>query len=224
MKSFLIVDDDAAILKLNEALITAKYGDVLVTSALNGREALEKARSLDYTVILTDLKMPVMNGAEFYRKLKDENPTMAERLGVISGNPESDRDISYLRKEGRPSLTKPVRNADFYDLIDSILDAEVEKFKKAHGYRCMRKFARFSEREKCTIRPLSSEFSASKPTIANTADYSENGIGIRYEGRYIPSGSEVMATIFSLGIANKIGKVVWSRPCDGGFKSGLLWL
>ena len=224
MKSFLIVDDDDAILRLHETLIASKYGNVLVERALNGREALEKARRLDYTVILTDLNMPVMTGAELYKKLKKERPHLAGRLAVISGNPENDEDISFLRGEGCPLLTKPARIADFYGLIKAILNAEIERFEREYGYRCMRKSVRFRSGEKCGVKSLSSDFTPSTSVIADTVDYSEKGLAMSYEGQYIPPGSEVATTVYSLDIEDKIGKVVWSRSSGSGFRSGLEWL
>ena len=64
----LVVDDEANIIKALTRILTPQGYDV--TAAYNGREGLEKVKQahadgLDYRVILSDVKMPVMDGPQF---------------------------------------------------------------------------------------------------------------------------------------------------------------
>ena len=221
-KSFLIIDDDNILLNLSEQLIKKKYGDVIVSRASNGKEALEKIDRLDYTAIIIDLNMPVMNGEEFYNRLKKEKPHLVKRVALISAYCDTPK-ASYLLQQGCPYLTKPYKINDFYDLIDSILTPETKRFVANQGYECMRNHARFEVNEKCSVMPVHLEDVDCKPISAETIDYSDGGIKLIYEGSSLPVGIEVMISASCLDITNKTGKVVWSNPHSGGFMAGLQW-
>ena len=57
MKSFLIVEDSAALIKYCEFLIKARFKDASITCVHNGKEALEKTREREYSVILSDIQI-----------------------------------------------------------------------------------------------------------------------------------------------------------------------
>ena len=120
MKSFLIVEDDATLSKLTEVLIRNKYGEVHVSQAFNGQEALEKTRTRDYTVIITDLAMPEMSGEAFYKVLKNESPHLAKRILVISAYMDTPQ-ASYIIEEKCACITKPYEIKTLYSAIDSII-------------------------------------------------------------------------------------------------------
>ncbi len=221
-KSFLIIDDNNILLNLSEHLIKKKYGDVIVSRASNGREALEKIARLDYTVIITDLHMEDISGEELYRSLKKERPHLIKRIALISAYCDTPK-ASYLQQQGCPYLTKPYKINDFYDLIDSILTPETKRFVANHGYECMRNHARFKINEKCSVMPVHLEDVDCKPISAETIDYSDGGIKLIYEGSSLPVGTEAMISASRLDITNKTGKVVWSNPHSGGFMAGLQW-
>ncbi len=221
-KSFLIIDDNDILLNLSEALIKKKYGDVIVSRASNGKEALEKIDRLDYTAIIIDLNMPVMNGEEFYNRLKKEKPHLVKRVALISAYCNTPK-ASYLQQEGCPYLTKPYSIKDFYALIDSIVTPETERFVASHGYECIRNNARYKINAKCSVRPVHSEDVDYKPISAETIDYSDGGIKLIYEGSSLPVGTEAMISVSHLDITNKTGKVVWSNPHSGGFMAGFQW-
>lgn len=120
VKSFLIIDDEKRLAKSYELFIKSRYGDVHIVHALNGEEGLEEARKLDYPVILTDVKMPVMDGIEFHKKLKEDHPDRAKKVIFISGN-FHESHLSYIVKEKCPRLAKPFEVEEFYKLIDCLL-------------------------------------------------------------------------------------------------------
>ena len=64
----LIVEDDPAIRKLVEKLLLRKGIDV--DSAREGRQAIEKLKGSDYSVLILDLMLPEMNGFEIIEFIK----------------------------------------------------------------------------------------------------------------------------------------------------------
>ncbi|HEX5480093.1 MAG TPA: response regulator [Dehalococcoidia bacterium] len=64
----LVVDDDPAIVRLLK--LTLRGGGFDVTGASNGEEALEEVDRHAPEAIVLDIDMPVMNGREFYERLR----------------------------------------------------------------------------------------------------------------------------------------------------------
>ncbi|MEK3725465.1 response regulator [Paenibacillus sp. FSL H8-0034] len=74
----LIVDDEAQIRRWIETLVQRTDLDIqVVGTCSNGKEALEACRSLPVEVVITDIKMPVMDGIELIRQLKEEFPAIS---------------------------------------------------------------------------------------------------------------------------------------------------
>ena len=223
MKSFLIVENDETMSKLNEELIKKKYDNALVSRASNGKEALEKTSRLDYTVILTDLEMPIMNGIEFHKSLKDQQPHLAKRVALVSAYADTPR-ASYFREEGCLHLTKPYSVKEFYNLIDSIVNTEIEVFEQDHGYKCMRQHVRVRLSGKCLLNLISSGVHTQGRIHAEIEDHSEGGMAIKYLGAMLTAGTLIKTFVEPLDIINKQAKVVWSKSFEGSFISGLQWV
>jgi DNA-binding response OmpR family regulator len=73
--TILIVDDEPNWRTLMETLL--KTSDYNLVFAENGAEGLDKAKALILDLVLTDVTMPVMNGFEFCRRLR-QDPVLAE--------------------------------------------------------------------------------------------------------------------------------------------------
>ena len=71
----LLVDDEEDIrVGISRKMNWAELGFVLVGEAENGQEALELAEALEPDVVLTDIKMPFMDGLELCRILSGRIP------------------------------------------------------------------------------------------------------------------------------------------------------
>lgn len=74
MKRILIVDDEYLVrLGLKTIIDWAEHGYTVAGEAANGREALELFNRTGADVILTDIKMPIMDGLELIRAVKKKN-------------------------------------------------------------------------------------------------------------------------------------------------------
>lgn len=75
MKKILIVDDEFLVrLGLKTSIDWTKYGYVIAGEANNGKEALEINEKIKADLILTDIKMPIMDGLELIKAVKRINP------------------------------------------------------------------------------------------------------------------------------------------------------
>jgi two-component system, chemotaxis family, chemotaxis protein CheY len=100
----LVVDDDVDIREsLAELLSDEGYA---VVSAPNGREALAVLDSAEPAVILLDLMMPVMDGAEFLEQLSRRKPAAPPSVLVLSAATNPDPGPAKHRAHG--VLRKPL--------------------------------------------------------------------------------------------------------------------
>ena len=72
-KRVLIVDDEEAILNMLNTYFSSKT-DWQVTLANSGEEALKILKKKRYPIIVTDLKMPEMNGLQLCKHIRETNP------------------------------------------------------------------------------------------------------------------------------------------------------
>ena len=75
-KRVLIADDDSKVRQVMKAFLAAGTNVEVCGEAVNGLEAVEKARTLKPDLVLLDLAMPEMNGAEAASVLKKRMPEL----------------------------------------------------------------------------------------------------------------------------------------------------
>lgn len=102
-EKILIVDDEEAIANLLEAVLESEGA---VETAANGKEGLEKLDDGYFKLVISDLKMPVMDGFEFYHKAVERFPTIKDRFLFFSGNFEP-QHLSYLKENNIQYMEKP---------------------------------------------------------------------------------------------------------------------
>ena len=103
----LIVDDEPRIGLLIEKLIHwEELGLEKAGMADNGKKALEKIEGEDPDIVITDIRMPVMNGLELIRHCKNGNREI--RFIVISGYKEFEYARQALQYGVEYYLLKPI--------------------------------------------------------------------------------------------------------------------
>ncbi len=101
----LLVDDDLALLEALPHLIALRIHGVQVETSASARTALERLQDQDYDAIVTDIKMPGMDGLEFLEKvqvLRPEIPTL-----LVTGHGEQTLIIQALRAGAYDFIQKP---------------------------------------------------------------------------------------------------------------------
>ena len=89
MYKVLIADDETFVRNLLEKNLRASGLPIEITiSAENGQEALEKAFLSPPDIVITDIAMPIQNGLELIRSLKDHG--ISSKNIIISGYDEFD--------------------------------------------------------------------------------------------------------------------------------------
>jgi DNA-binding NarL/FixJ family response regulator len=86
-KNILIVDDNAAVRKALRSLFETRREFVICGEAVNGKDAIEKARQLAPDLIILDLSMPVMNGLDAARVLAKAMPAVPLLMFTLYADP-----------------------------------------------------------------------------------------------------------------------------------------
>jgi len=115
----LLVDDEPGILKVL-GLSLADLGFEVLT-AESGEKALDIFRRKRPSVVLTDIKMPGMDGIELLRKVKEESP--ATEVIMVTGHGDMKLAIQSLKYEASDFITKPIHD----DALDIALRRAMEK-------------------------------------------------------------------------------------------------
>jgi CheY-like chemotaxis protein len=122
----LVVEDNALNAKFAEAVL--KRLGYEVDFAINGKIGVEKFLENDYDLILMDIQMPVMDGLEATRKIREYESQLGEKkhipiLAITAFAMEHDRE-NCLEAGMDEYLTKPYRPAQLEDLINMFFPKE----------------------------------------------------------------------------------------------------
>ncbi len=113
MRHYLIVDDNRAFAE-NLGEIVRDLGDE-VAVAENGEQALAMARKRRFDAIVTDMRMPLMGGAELVHQVRRIDPGLA---AIVVTAYVRDNDLEAARREGLlATLPKPVPIGRLLELL-----------------------------------------------------------------------------------------------------------
>ena len=101
----LVVDDEPLVTQLIVDTLT-REGYQLDT-APNGVVALEKIQHQRYDLILSDVRMPRMDGPELYRILERDDPGLLRRFVFLTGDTLSSETEAFLNRTHVTTLMKP---------------------------------------------------------------------------------------------------------------------
>ncbi len=105
-KTLLLVDDEEGIRKvLGISLADMGYD---VHTAESGEEALDVFARINPPIVLTDIKMPGVDGIELLRRLKRANPDT--EVIMITGHGDIDLAIKSLKYDATDFITKPIND------------------------------------------------------------------------------------------------------------------
>jgi CheY-like chemotaxis protein len=117
------VEGNLANLILMERIL-ARRPNVEVIAARQGRVALALAPGSGLDLILLDLHLPDMNGAEVLSRLRDDPRTADIPVIVVSGDATPTQVERLLAAGADGYVTKPIEVAGFLDVVDRALAAK----------------------------------------------------------------------------------------------------
>lgn len=121
VRRVLFVDDDTDLLAgLRRTLRLPSTGWQLEFAA-GGAQALDRMAERTFDAVVSDLRMPDIDGAALWREIKDRWPALALRMLFVTGDTLSRGAESFLAETGCPSLEKPFTRAVLLERVRGLL-------------------------------------------------------------------------------------------------------
>lgn len=144
MTNLMIVDDERMIRQGLKAMIEREYPSVYnISMAGNGAEALEQYKRERQDVIITDIRMPIMDGITLLARLSAEaGAGGAPAVIILSGHDDFEYAKSAIRYRVKDYLLKPIRREELFEILERIAKEGAERESNSHkqlqeaeGYR-----------------------------------------------------------------------------------------
>ena len=114
----LVVDDDKNVVEVIRTRLQSE--DFEVDVAFNGSEALKVVRDSQYDVMITDMKMPDMDGVELMRQVQSSNRTVQTIILTAYGTIDS--AVSAMKEGAFDYVTKPFDGRELLFRVDRALE------------------------------------------------------------------------------------------------------
>jgi two-component system, response regulator YesN len=132
MMSIVLIEDEPSALRFLTSIIENRCtGFQVVDTAENGAEGLEKIRQLKPDVVITDIKMPVMDGIELVSRTRDEFPFIYSV--IASGYQDFEYARGALHSGAVDYLLKPVNAGQLRTLLETIREKLVKDYYAARA-------------------------------------------------------------------------------------------
>lgn len=139
MYKLLIVDDEEVEREgMAQFIPWSNYGIELVDTAWNGVEGLEKVKKYHPDIVMTDIKMPVMDGIELIQRTKCEFPDI--EFIVLSGYGEYEYTSQAMEEGVRHYILKPCDEEKIVKVIDKVRASVGERHQRREQNAIVRDF------------------------------------------------------------------------------------
>jgi two-component system NtrC family sensor kinase len=118
-KTILLVDDEDDLREVLDISLSDTGYDVL--TAENGAQAMNILKETGVPVVITDIKMPGIDGIELLRKIKSNNPET--EVIMLTGHGDLDLAIKSLKNEATDFVTKPIND----DILEMAIQRAFDK-------------------------------------------------------------------------------------------------
>lgn len=119
MRKVLLVDDEKIERKGIRMLLNRMPEEFEIREASNGVEALKMFREARVDMVLTDIKMPLMDGIELIGRIREYDTQIP--IAIFSGYGEFDYAQKAIRYDVSNYILKPVKPQEFEETIRRIL-------------------------------------------------------------------------------------------------------
>jgi two-component system NtrC family sensor kinase len=106
-RSILVAEDEPLVLELFTRILMED--GARVTIARDGEEAWEKLVDNEFDLVVTDIRMPNVDGQQLYEKVAEERPDLLRRFVFATGDMVRDETVRFLEALPNRILTKPLQ-------------------------------------------------------------------------------------------------------------------
>jgi CheY-like chemotaxis protein len=115
----LLVDDDAMVLSVVREMLEVDAHRV--ETATNGLDAIQRIERRDFDLIITDIRMPELDGFGLYRAIEDRWPELRHRVLFIATPRDDDATRAFLAETAVSYLAKPFGLGDLRRVVGLIV-------------------------------------------------------------------------------------------------------
>jgi two-component system sensor histidine kinase/response regulator len=120
----LIVDDDLALLEALPEAVHLRMGAIEIDTCDSAAMAVERIEAGDYDAIVTDIKMPGMDGLALLSVIKETRPATPTLL--ITGHGEGDLGLRAMAGGAYEYISKPIDRDSFVASLERAIQSRVE--------------------------------------------------------------------------------------------------
>ena len=131
LKVFLVEDESVVRESLRNNIPWKEYGFNFVGEASDGEMALPLIRKTAPDVLITDIKMPFMDGLSLSHIVKKEFPSM--RVIIMSGYDDFEYAKRAIKEGVDQYISKPITKSGMKEVLDSVKE-KIEKERTQQGY------------------------------------------------------------------------------------------
>jgi CheY-like chemotaxis protein len=110
----MVVEDEEDLLDLMVDTLSPYYE---VKPYNNGKNAFDHFNDYPWELIISDLRMPVMDGMELYHTIMKKNPGLKKKFMFITGDTYDFQIKEFLETTGASYLRKPFRIKDLREIV-----------------------------------------------------------------------------------------------------------
>jgi PAS domain S-box-containing protein len=120
----LVLDDEVALLRAMQFVLEGDGHEVVCRDSAHGAvNLIEKGEIFD--LILSDLMLPGMNGADFFESVRARNPALARRIVFVTGGAVTPRMAAFLASVPNARLEKPFKVGQLSKLVSEGLQGKL---------------------------------------------------------------------------------------------------
>ncbi len=119
-KRILVVDDETYILDFFVDVFQSF--SISIDTAGNGLAALERMENVEYDLIISDFRMPLMSGKELFNWIVENRPRLANRIIFVTGDTVSNETSSFFDAHQCRFLAKPFKLEEVKEVIQTVIE------------------------------------------------------------------------------------------------------
>jgi two-component system response regulator HydG len=183
-QKLLLVDDEKDILDSLKRVLST-FEDLEIYTASNGQEALEKCRQYHPDVVITDLRMPGMEGLELLTRIKELNENI--QAVMITGHGTIDDAVQAMRAGAYDFIQKPFKKQQILAVTKRVLEKAslLDENRKLREKLRKRSSAHYEWGSSELFRSLLQRTAQAAQSDATILIMGESGTGKEVLGNYI---------------------------------------
>ena len=116
----LVVEDEPTVARLIADVLEDE--GLRVDTLLDGREALDRAAREPYQLVICDMKMPGLDGQQFFQSLARVRSSLQDRFLFVTGDVIAHQTHEFLKRNRLPHVAKPFRVEELTEKVFGLLD------------------------------------------------------------------------------------------------------